>query len=177
MSNRMFGQVRIIREDKGYGHIEAENGDMIFFFLTAVQHGIIPTIGCEVQFYLKETKKGVMATSVTVCAPLKATRKPTYTQESFDALSQIANWKLEAKFDDNQRYFFVIPEIETIENGNKCYVIGRKGTGKTAISEYLSNKSSHDLFSCKLSFKNFPFNDLYALQDNSYTYPNTYITL
>lgn len=177
MSDMMFGQVRVVREDKGLGYIEAENGDTIFFFLTAVQHNIIPPMGCEVQFFLKQAKKGPMATSITVLPPRKEPRKPSYTQEGFDALRQIADWKLDAKFDNNLRYFFVIPEIEAIENADKCYVIGRKGTGKTAISEYLSNKSSHDIFSCKLSFKNFPFNDLYALEDNSYTHPNTYITL
>jgi len=174
----MFGQVRVVKEDQGYGYIEAENGDMIYFFLNNVRNQIIPPIGCDVEFLLKTMQTGKpRATSIIVLTSRKTPPKPNYTEESVDALSQIADWKLDAKFDNNPRYFYVIPEIETLESGNKCYVIGRKGTGKTAISEYLSNKSSHDIFSCKLSFKNFPFNDLYALQDNSYTYPNTYITL
>lgn len=92
-------------------------------------------------------------------------------------LSEIAkNWKLDAKLENNSRYFHSQDEVECITNGDKCYVIGRKGSGKTAISEFLLKKES-DSFSEKLSFKNFPFNELYSLTNSQYTAPNQYITI
>lgn len=89
------------------------------------------------------------------------------------------NWKLEAKSEDNGRYFYHLNEVETILSGSKNYVIGRKGTGKTAISEFILNegKDLDKIFCEKLSFKNFPFNYLYDLSNSQYTPPNQYITL
>jgi Cdc6-like AAA superfamily ATPase len=98
-------------------------------------------------------------------------------KRSSDLLKTIADWKLEAKLEDNDRYFFHTSDVDLLENGSRCYVIGRKGTGKTAISEHLHNKISHDRFSQKLTFKNFPFNDLYRLENASFRPPNQYITL
>lgn len=91
--------------------------------------------------------------------------------------AEIANWRLEAKLEDNQRYFYHTADIDRLEDGSRCYVIGRKGTGKTAISEYLIQHSSAQRFSQKLTFKNFPFNDLYALDNSRFNAPNQYITL
>ena len=96
---------------------------------------------------------------------------------SEELLREVANWKLEAKLEDNQRYFFDTTDINRIENGSRCYVIGRKGTGKTALSEHLYQVADAGRFSEKLNFKNFPFNDLYALENKSYKNPNQYITL
>ncbi len=92
-------------------------------------------------------------------------------------LNEVAAWKLEAKLEDNARYFFHLEEVNQIESGQNCYVIGRKGTGKTAITEYLRQIATHDVFAAKLTFKNFPFNELYALDNSNYTRPNQYITL
>lgn len=92
-------------------------------------------------------------------------------------LEEISAWKLEAKLDDLERYFYHIDLIRPVENGARCYIIGRKGTGKTAICEYLDKIREPNKFSCKLTFKNFPFNDLYSLTNMSYRPPNQYITL
>lgn len=94
-----------------------------------------------------------------------------------EVLRQIADWKLEAKLEDINRYFFPIPHVNYVENGSRCYVIGRKGTGKTAICEYIDNYSDANTFAQKLTFKNFPFKELYQLQNDSYSSPNQYITL
>src|SRR5579864_6636364 len=96
---------------------------------------------------------------------------------STELIKEVAEWKLEAKSEDNDRYFFHVKEVSRIENGDKCYVIGRKGSGKTAISEYLGRLLDHNTFSEKLTFKNFPFNELYSLTNRSFTNPNQYITL
>jgi len=93
------------------------------------------------------------------------------------------NWKLEAKQENNDRYFYHVEEANKILNGERFYVIGRKGSGKSAISEYIlnlraqTNEESYNVFTEKLSFKNFPFNELYALENAKYTQPNQYITI
>jgi hypothetical protein len=94
-------------------------------------------------------------------------------------LNEIADWQLEAKAEDSNRYFFHLNEATSILQGRKNYVIGRKGTGKTAISEHISKigNGKDNIFTEKLSFKNFPFNELYGLNDSNYTLPNQYITL
>lgn len=91
-------------------------------------------------------------------------------------LDEIENWKLEAKLEDSARYFYHTRVVDQILTGRKAYVIGRKGTGKTAISEHLV-AASVDFFTVKLTFKNFPFNNLYKLKDSGFTPPNQYITL
>ena len=101
-----------------------------------------------------------------------------------NALKEIAEtWKLEAKQENNLRYFFHIEESQKILNGDKFYIIGRKGSGKSAISQYILNLCQQEnaaekrIYTEQLSFKNFPFNDLYALQNGKYTQPNQYITI
>lgn len=86
-------------------------------------------------------------------------------------------WRLEAKLEDNNKYFYFYDEVQDILDNKKCFVIGRKGTGKTAICEYIAKIHSYDTFAIRLSFKNFPFNELYHLQNQKYTRPNEYITL
>lgn len=98
--------------------------------------------------------------------------------DQLELLSEIKrSWKLDAKSEDTDRYFFHVSEVEAIQSGERAYVIGRKGTGKSAIAQHLVNIKSHDVFSAMLSFKNFPFNDLYALKNTGFTAPNQYITL
>ncbi|MBT3147018.1 P-loop ATPase, Sll1717 family [Neptunomonas phycophila] len=92
-------------------------------------------------------------------------------------LEEIEEWKLEAKLESSHRYFYQTRIVDRLSSGKKSYVIGRKGTGKTAISEYLASNDSDAVFSQKLTFKNFPFNTLYELEDSGYTSPNQYITL
>lgn len=87
------------------------------------------------------------------------------------------NWKLEAKLETPQNYFYHFEEVNSILNQSKYYIIGRKGSGKSSISEYLLGLKGYNTFSEKLSFKNFPFNELYGLDNQKYTPPNQYITL
>lgn len=92
-------------------------------------------------------------------------------------LSEIAKWKRDAKIENNTRYFWHVKEVDSISMGEKCYVIGRKGSGKTAICEYFNNQRRHDVFSEKLSFKSFPFNELYEHKNQKFTNPNQFITI
>lgn len=92
-------------------------------------------------------------------------------------LTEIGNWTRDARAEDNDRYFWHLSEVDRIERGNKFFVIGRKGSGKTAICEYFSRKKAHDQFAERLSFKNFPFNELYSQKDHGFTTPNQFITI
>lgn len=85
-------------------------------------------------------------------------------------------WKLEAKMEES-KYFFNYKEVNTILENKKCYVIGRKGAGKTAICNHIFKRSDYNSFSERLSFKNFPFGELYDLTNVKYTKPNQYITI
>lgn len=88
----------------------------------------------------------------------------------------IDEWKLEAKEEDT-KYFYFVDEANEIISGKKNLVIGRKGEGKTAIAQYIYQKSDCNNFTEKLSFKDFPFNILYKLSDGKYTKPNQYISI
>lgn len=92
-------------------------------------------------------------------------------------LEEISGWSIEAKEEKTEDYFFHFKDVSLIEEGKKNYVIGRKGTGKTAIAEYLHRPKNYDRFSRLLSFKNFPFNALYEHADLQYNRPNQYITI
>jgi hypothetical protein len=92
-------------------------------------------------------------------------------------VADIAAWKREAKFEDNDRYFCHVDEVDQLARGSKCFVIGRKGSGKTAICEYFSGLQKFDKFSEKLTFKNFPFNILYEHTNNQFTPPNQFISI
>lgn len=94
-----------------------------------------------------------------------------------ELLHEIADWKVEAKLEDTSRYFFHTDVVDRIASGSRSFVIGRKGSGKTAIAEHLTKNLSYSRFAKKLSFKNFPFQDLYELKNESFTNPNQYITL
>ncbi len=88
----------------------------------------------------------------------------------------VQGWNVEAKLEDS-KYFYLYKEVHAILNNRKCYVIGRKGSGKSAICQYITSLKEYNLFSHKLSFKSFPFNVIYELQDTKYTHPNQYITI
>lgn len=92
-------------------------------------------------------------------------------------ITEISTWKREAKAEDNDRYFWHVKEVDQIAKGDKFFVIGRKGAGKTALSEYFNKQHKYNVFAEKLSFKNFPFNELYSKKNQKYTAPNEYITV
>lgn len=88
----------------------------------------------------------------------------------------VNGWNVEAKMEDS-KYFYLYKEVHAILNNRKCYVIGRKGTGKSAICKYITSIKEYNLFSTKLSFQSFPYNVIYGLEDSKYTHPNQYITI
>ena len=80
-------------------------------------------------------------------------------------MSDITDWlpefKVSAESDrDLMRYFVKTPLLDRVLRGGRWMVIGRKGTGKTAIYEYLRQATPDELDGFKtiaLSFKDYPW--------------------
>ena len=180
-------------KDGAFGFIAVKdgNGD-VFLHVTDVSNDPFPKKGDRIIFDVVDGKKGRAAKNAKV--PHKGQDRSFADKnenellmddiEELDTssvdrhvLNEIASWKREAKAEDNYRYFWHVTEVEKISRGEKYFVIGRKGSGKTAICEYFNNLNGHDVFSEKLSFKQFPFNELYSHNNQSFTSPNHYITI
>lgn len=107
--------------------------------------------------------------------PFISNRKHFDISKAYDEI--INNWSIEAK-KENPAYFYNVNELNIIMSGKKSFVIGRKGSGKTSIAQHLCEINKTNMFSEKLSFKNFPFNILYSLENKyEYTSPNQYISI
>ncbi len=170
----MSGYIKWYDEEKNYGFITKEDGGDIFFHRSAVSEGGGDKIkpGQAVSFSISKNEKGFRAESISFrdeVNPADVNRQ--------NMLENIKGWKLDAKHDELGKYFFHVEQEKEIKNGEKSFVIGRKGTGKTALSEYISSQMGYNQFTQKLTFKNFPFNELYSLDNNEYTRPNQYISL
>jgi hypothetical protein len=77
----------------------------------------------------------------------------------------------EAKGDKHLKDYFVqIPEYEDIKTGKYRYIIGRKGSGKTAICERIKIAFQHNSlsFSSSLNLRNFPISYIRDLRDKSF---------
>ena len=92
-------------------------------------------------------------------------------------LEEVSRWKIDAADETTARYFVRFPHVAKIESGDVSFVIGRKGTGKTAIAEYLDSLNRFNIFSKALSFDGFPFNLLYNQKDDTYTYQSQFTTI
>lgn len=89
----------------------------------------------------------------------------------------LENWSVDAKKESSD-YFYNVEEVNQIKNGKKTFIIGRKGSGKTSIAQHLCSFHDSKSFAHTLSFKNFPFNILYSLENTrEYTSPNQYISI
>jgi len=85
----------------------------------------------------------------------------------------------EAKDDANiPNYFFPISGFSEIVAGKIRYVIGRKGSGKTAIIERIKNDLDSEplAFYSQLSLRNFPVNLFSSLQDRSKADKSKYVS-
>ncbi|MGS2718454.1 cold-shock protein [Eionea flava] len=166
----MKGAIKFFKVDEGYGFI-ISNDKEHFFHRNSLSYGIEEDIssGTWVSFEITDGKKGPEASNITLFDPDEY--NPTAILES------ISEWKLDAKHDEMNRYFYHVDQGKDIEAGKKTFVIGRKGSGKTALSEHISLQRDPKVFTQKLTFKNFPFNNLYSLENKDYTRPNQYISL
>ena len=85
------------------------------------------------------------------------------------------NWKVDASNEDD-KYFYITENAKQILSGRRCFVIGRKGSGKTAIRRYLVTEAKKDPlhFIKSLSFDNFPFNDLLPYSESNIAHKRQY---
>lgn len=76
-------------------------------------------------------------------------------------------------------YFIRTPEYDRVRCGKAAFVIGRKGTGKTAICQMIHEEAQHSptMFSALLSFKNAPSNAIFQSNDDAFDSPNQYISI
>ena len=88
----------------------------------------------------------------------------------------VQGWNVEGKLED-PKYFYSYESVEKILQNKKCYVIGRKGSGKSAICQHIYSLSDYNVFTSRLSFKNFPFNLMYEMEDRQFRHPNQYIKI
>lgn len=67
-------------------------------------------------------------------------------------------------------YFFLFPDFESVRDGSYRYVIGRKGSGKTAIIERIRLEKEDDPlnFYSSLSLRSFPVQEFRDLKDKNY---------
>ena len=61
------------------------------------------------------------------------------------------------------RYFFEFSGFERISGGEVSIVVGRKGSGKTAIVNYLMAQQDYQNFCNKITFGEFPFEEFSAI--------------
>lgn len=84
----------------------------------------------------------------------------------------------EAKGDTNiSNYFFPIDGFSDVKSGKVRYVIGRKGSGKTAIIEKIKSdmRDSSMAFFSQLSLRNFPTASFSTLQDKAKSDKSKYV--
>jgi CspA family cold shock protein len=67
LAKRATGVVRWFDGSKGYGYIEAEDGESVFVHYTAITEQDAPLLmeGDQVVFFLEQTVRGLQATDVT----------------------------------------------------------------------------------------------------------------
>ena len=92
-------------------------------------------------------------------------------------LKAVASWKLEERGEENARYFFETQKIAGLYSGENCFVIGRKGSGKTAIAEHILNMQDYGTFAQTLSFRNFPFNILAKFEQEGFATSSRYTNI
>ncbi|KAA9340109.1 P-loop ATPase, Sll1717 family [Adhaeribacter soli] len=74
-----------------------------------------------------------------------------------------------------EEYFLDQNYWENIVKSKTYFVIGRKGTGKSAIYNWIKNRESEKgIIISNLSFRSFPFEKLLRLSDDDFTRPNQY---
>lgn len=72
-------------------------------------------------------------------------------------------------------YFLDENYWENIIEKDVFYIIGRKGTGKSAIYNWINTQQSdRNALVSNLSFKDFPFEKLLRLSDDNFSKPNQY---
>jgi hypothetical protein len=95
---------------------------------------------------------------------------------SANQLRNIDFGDIDGLYDPKINDYFIDYEFkDTILNQNIYFIIGRKGTGKSALYNWIhKNQVDNNNLITNLSFNNFPFEKLLKLSDDSFSKPNQY---
>ena len=95
---------------------------------------------------------------------------------SIQALLQTDFGNPDGLYDKNLENYFLDQDYwKKIIEENKYFVIGRKGTGKSAIYNWIYNRQFEKaILISNLSFRSFPFEKLLKLSDDDFSRPNQY---
>lgn len=91
-------------------------------------------------------------------------------------LNQVDFGDIDGLYDPKISEYFIDYEFkEAILRRNIYFIIGRKGTGKSALYNWIEkNQRENNNLITNLSFNNFPFEKLLSLSDESFAKPNQY---
>lgn len=94
----------------------------------------------------------------------------------YELFQKIDFGEIDGLYDKNiSQYFLDNNYWEQLVEGRKFFVIGRKGTGKSAICNWIKlRESEKNVLVSNLSFKDFPFEKLLKLSDEDFPKPNQY---
>lgn len=76
-----------------------------------------------------------------------------------DLLLAVRDWKLEAYYEDMSRLFYRFDGFDDILGGKYAFVVGRKGSGKSAIANYIASVQEFDQFVSKIDLSDFPHDE------------------
>lgn len=131
------------------------NGKPYIGYFADVLDAEMPPKSSEVSFVPTQSGNRLRARQI---------RRLHYHRLPADVLSTIdRRWKVNAKNEDNPRFFFPMRGMDRVLEGDVQLVLGRKGTGKTAIIQHLHSlqKAGECLRVSTLSFTRFDFTQLY----------------
>ncbi len=100
-------------------------------------------------------------------------------QNSYNLLQKINFGDIDGMYDPNlDDYFLDRDYTNKILNKTKYFVIGRKGTGKSALYTWINNRSLEKGHLCSnVKLGDFPVEKLYGLKDPSFALPYQYQTI
>ena len=97
-------------------------------------------------------------------------------QQLVDLFKKVNFGDIDGLYDPNINDYFIDNEYKrSLLHDTKYFVIGRKGTGKSSLYNWLyRNQSDEDIMVANKSFSDFPFEKLLKLSDDSFSKPNQY---
>lgn len=99
-----------------------------------------------------------------------------YTKRELDYLLKVNFGDIDGLYDPNINDYFIDIEFKkSLLYEQKYFVIGRKGTGKSALYNWIDKNQSEDgVMVSNKSFSDFPFEKLLQLSDETFAKPNQY---
>ena len=96
--------------------------------------------------------------------------------ELCNLLSQVDFGNIDGLYDKNINAYFIDAQYrELLLRGNKYFVLGRKGTGKSALYNWIFRNQAEDgILVSNKSYNDFPFERLLELSDDTFSKPNQY---